>query len=82
MKLYDLPQRADPKPKIYCTIITADGVTKKDAVVLFDHLDGAYSLCYLEDSGKNGEPVDLIHLSASTPLVPYKDGYKIEDEDE
>lgn len=42
-------------------------------VIIFDHVDGMYSYCYLEkDKSK------LIHLSASTELVLQKDGtYKI-----
>ena len=38
--------------------------------IIFDHLDGAYSYCETEKGG-------IIHLSASTPLTDFKDGYSI-----
>lgn len=41
-------------------------------VIIFDHLDGMYSYCYLEHDHSK-----LVHLSASTPLKVHKDGYKI-----
>lgn len=46
----------------------------EDVVVIFDHLDGMYSYCYDQN-----DKTKLLHLSASTPLEAYKDGYKIEE---
>ncbi len=54
------------KSKIYISC------SDKSKYVIFDHLDGMYSFCLSE----KGNPV---HLSASIPLVAYKDGYKIKD---
>ena len=41
----------------------------------FYHLDGMYSYCKTEKGG-------LIHLSGLTPLVEYKDGYKMKEPDD
>lgn len=68
MKLYDLPQRADPAPRIYGA---KEQDTGKDIVILFSHLDGAYSYCTIEGTDK------VVHLSAATPLTKFEDGYKI-----
>lgn len=38
--------------------------------LVFDHLDGMYSYCKTEKGG-------VTNLSRFTPLVEYKDGYKI-----
>lgn len=38
--------------------------------VIFNKIDGAYSHCTTEKKG-------TVHLSAVTPLVEYKNGYKI-----
>lgn len=48
----------------------------KDGVVVFDHIDGMYSLCYAYN-GDGTRIEGLIHLNAMTPLVEYKDGYKV-----
>jgi len=44
--------------------------------VIFDHIDGAYSFCYLQ-SDKNM----VVHISANAPMEKYKDGWKIADKD-
>lgn len=60
--IYEDVQVGDPD-----TVLT----TVKGPIV-FDHLDGMYSYCYLQrDHDK------VIHLYRFTPLVKYKDGYKI-----
>lgn len=70
MKLYNLP---------YCKGIKIYGAksqdTGKDVVIIFGHIDGAYSYCWIE-----GHPDQVVHISASTPLTEYKDGYMIGDE--
>ena len=77
-KLYEIPRNS----KIYESV-AIDGKTVKDSWVKFMHLDGMYSYCeaYNKEGdllmeSKNGQ-VAVVHLSASTPLVAYKDGYKI-----
>lgn len=67
MKLYDLPR--DKGVKIYGAK-AAD--TDKDVVIIFGHLDGMYSYCWIEKTG------EIVHLSASTPLTEHKDGYMID----
>lgn len=40
-------------------------------VVIFDHIDGFYSYCWLEkDKSK------IVHIKATTLFKKYKDGYK------
>lgn len=64
MRLCDLPERSGVK--IY---VDAD---EGEAVLIFDHLDGMYSYCWVK-----GDESQVVHLSAVTPLVQYEDGYKI-----
>ena len=40
-------------------------------VVIFDHIDGLYSYCWLEQD-KN----KIVHIRATTLFEEYKDGYK------
>lgn len=73
MKLYELPRTEDGF-KIYMPEGTtvSDGKEEKSLeYVTFWHIDGAYSLCTTPDGAS-------VHLSASAPLIKYKDGYKLE----
>lgn len=45
----------------------------KEAFITFHHLDGAYSYCTLGD----GDPDNVMHLSAMTPLEKVDDYYII-----
>lgn len=72
MKLYDLER--DKNIKIYGAKAQDTG---EDIVIIFGHLDGMYSYCWIEDE-VNGDTDKVVHLSASTPLTAYKDGYKID----
>jgi hypothetical protein len=59
-KLYELPEHQNIKLYIDKTI------------VIFDHIDGLYSYCWLEEDRKK-----LVHIKATTLFEKYKDGYKI-----
>ena len=77
IKLYDLPQRQNPRPKIYGLRPNND----PNGWVEFDHLDGMYSYC-VAYSGE-GEKLGVCHLGATLPLVRCDDGYRVTDiEDE
>lgn len=65
-KLYELPRDKDIK------IYGFDDSNGDPVTIIFGHIDGAYSYCWFENS-----PEDVVHLSASTPLKAYKDGYKV-----
>ena len=71
MKLYDLPARQDPRPKIYG--LCPDG--HEHGWVEFDHLDGMYSYCVAYDG--DGNKLGVCHLSGVTPLEPHGDDYKL-----
>lgn len=72
-KLYELPEYQNVK--LYFDDNIED---KKDIVVIFDHIDGFYSYCWLEED-KN----KIIHIKATTLFKKYKDGYKcVEDNNE
>lgn len=65
-KLYELS--AHKNVKLYFD----DNIeNKKDIVVIFDHIDGFYSYCWLED-----DKTKLVHIKATTLFKKYKDGYK------
>jgi hypothetical protein len=75
VKLYELKKGA----KIYEQLMSNVGKVffesdVENDPIIFDHVDGMYSYCYLESN-----PKMVVHLSASTPLEAYKDGYKIAD---
>lgn len=73
MKLYDLPQRREVRPKIYG--LFPEG--HEDGWVEFDHIDGMYSYCVTYDG--QGNKLGLVHLQAWTPLKPHLDGYLVDD---
>ena len=59
-KLYELPENQNIKLYI------------DDKIVIFEHLDGLYSYCYLEEN-KN----KIVHIKATANFEKYKDGYKM-----
>ena len=63
MKLYEIPERQNIK-------LYFDNI-----IVIFDHIDGLYSYCWLEED-KN----KIIHIKATTEFKKYKDGYKYVEE--
>ena len=65
-KLYELPEHKNVK--LYFDDLIDN---KYDIVVIFDHLDGLYSYCWLEED-KN----KIIHINATELFKEYKDGYK------
>ena len=58
-KLYELPERQNVK--LYFD----------DKVIIFDHIDGFFSYCWLEEDKDK-----LVHIKATTLFEEYKDGYK------
>lgn len=42
-----------------------------DDVVIFGHLDGMYSYCWLEEDNNK-----IVHIAATAMFEKYKDGYK------
>ena len=62
-KLYELPEHQNVK--LYFE------VSKQKVVVIFDHIDGLYSYCWLEE-----DKTKIVHIKATTPFKKYKDGYK------
>lgn len=58
-KLYEIPEHQNIKLYI------------DDKVVIFGHLDGMYSYCWLEED-KN----IIVHINAYSSFKKYKDGYK------
>lgn len=74
MKLYDLPQRQDPRPRIHG--LSPDG--HEAGWVEFDHLDGMYSYCIAFDG--DGNRLGICHLAAFTPLESCDGGYRATEE--
>lgn len=58
-RLYELPEYQGVKLYI------------EDKVIIFDHLDGFYSYCYLEEDKEK-----IVHIKATTLFEEYKDGYR------
>ena len=58
-KLYELPENQNIK--LYF----------EDEVVIFGHIDGLYSYCWLEEDNTK-----IVHINANTLFEKYKDGYK------
>lgn len=78
-KLYDIKRGS----KIYEEVVTDKG-EQPGSYLVFKRLDGAYSVCIAHDKEGSALMDDgreaIVHLSAATPLVAYKDGYKIQEE--
>ena len=65
-ELYELPENQNIK------LYFDDEVdNKKDIVVIFGHLDGLYSYCWLEEDRNK-----VVHIKATTNFRKHKDGYK------
>ena len=58
-RLYELPENKNIKLYIY------------DRVIIFGHLDGLFSYCWLEE-----DKTKIVHIKATTLFKKYKDGYK------
>lgn len=65
-KLHEIPKGS----KIYELMPNGD----EEGVIIFDHLDGMYSYCYVES-----DPSIVVHLFVGTELEEYKDGYRLYD---
>ena len=65
-RLYELPEYKNVK------LYFDDEVDNvKDIVVIFDHLDGLYSYCWLEQ-----DKTKIVHIKVTSLFKEYKDGYK------
>ena len=67
MKLYEIPKGSKIKVNLN---------SGREVFITFHHIDGMYSYCTLED----GDPDNVVHLNASTPLKQIEDYYVIEEE--
>ena len=63
--LYELPEHQNIKLYI------------EDKIIIFDHLDGLYSYCWLEEDKSK-----IVHIKCTTLFKKYKDGYKLVDGDD
>ena len=70
-RLYELPERQNTK--LYFENLIE---LKNDIVVIFDHIDGFFSYCWLEE-----DKTKLVHIKATTLFEEYKDGYKYVEEE-
>ena len=59
-KLYELPEKQNTKLYI------------EDMVIIFDHIDGFYSYCWLEN-----DKSQIVHVKATAIFKKYRDGYKL-----
>lgn len=59
LRLYELPEHQNIRLYI-------GGTT-----VIFDHLDGLYSYCWID-----GDKEKVVHINACTLFKKYKDGYR------
>lgn len=65
-RLYEIPEYQNIK------LYFDDNVENiKDRVVIFDHIDGFYSYCWLEEDISK-----IVHIKATTLFEEYKDGYR------
>lgn len=65
-RLYELPEKQNVK------LYFDDKIENvKDIVVIFDHIDGFYSYCWLASDKSR-----IIHIKATALFESYKDGYK------
>ena len=62
IKLYQLPEYQNIKLYI------------GDKIVIFGHIDGLYSYCWLEEDKSK-----LVHIYALSEFEPYEDGYRLVD---
>lgn len=46
-----------------------------DATVIFDHLDGLYSYCWID-----GDKNKVVHINACARFKKYRNGYKLVEE--
>ena len=60
IKLYELPEHKNIK------------LYYEKYIIIFDHIDGFYSYCWLEE-----DKTKIVHIKATTLLEEYKDGYRI-----
>ena len=62
-RLYELPEHQGVKLYI------------EDKVIVFDHLDGLYSYCWID-----GDESKVVHINACTLFKKYRNGYKLVEE--
>lgn len=73
-QIYELPRHRGIKIYGYA-VLGEEETDERGNVLIFNHVDGMFSHCHVE-----GKPEKVVHLSATTPLVKYKDGYRLEEE--
>lgn len=70
MKLYQLPQ------KQYTKLYFKD-MFGKYIVLIFDHIDGMYSYCWIEKDWLEKGEKKIVPINNCTKIAKYKDGYKL-----